>query len=86
MFQNYALFPHKTVRQQLDYACHKPERVQHFLDRIELERLDRVYPARLSGGQQQRLALARSLIRPTQWMVLDEPVGALEKVLRPLQT
>ena len=90
VFQNYALFPHMTVAANLAFPLQVrgvakaeiQERVTAALDMVHLAALGERYPARLSGGQQQRVALARALIfRPTL-VLMDEPLGALDKQLR----
>lgn len=90
VFQNYALFPHMTVAENLAYplkARHraKPEitaRVRRALDMVKLTNLSDRRPAQLSGGQQQRVALARALVFEPSVVLLDEPLGALDRQLR----
>src|SRR5579875_350733 len=90
VFQNYALFPHMTVRENVSYPLKqrrvprsaKAGRVDEALRMVELEGLAGRYPAQLSGGQQQRVALARALIFNPDLVLMDEPLGALDKRLR----
>ena len=90
VFQNYALFPHLTVAQNVAFplsvrAIPKTEqqaRVNRALDMVELGHLGDRRPAQLSGGQQQRVALARALVFEPRVVLMDEPLGALDKRLR----
>src|SRR5712664_2360203 len=90
VFQNYALFPHMTVRQNIAYglqAQHWPRdkiapRVEEMLDLVHMKAFDDRLPRQLSGGQQQRIALARCLAVDPKVLLLDEPFGALDKNLR----
>ena len=90
VFQNYALFPHMTVYENVAYglrARHAPrevvrERVARMLATVQLEALSDRMPRQLSGGQQQRVALARALAVEPRILLLDEPFGALDKNLR----
>jgi putrescine transport system ATP-binding protein len=90
MFQSYALFPHLTVwdniafglrRERMDRAA-IDERVEAMLKLVQLSKFSKRKPHQLSGGQQQRVALARSLAKRPQLLLLDEPLGALDKKLR----
>jgi putative spermidine/putrescine transport system ATP-binding protein len=90
VFQNYALFPHLTVRENLKFpltvrklpAAEIDERVKKALAMVQLEKLGGRYPQQLSGGQQQRIALARALVFDPNLVLMDEPLGALDKQLR----
>jgi putative spermidine/putrescine transport system ATP-binding protein len=90
VFQNYALFPHMTVEQNVGYpltvrrvpAAERAERVANALKMVQMERFAKRYPAQLSGGQQQRIALARALVFEPKLVLMDEPLGALDKQLR----
>jgi putrescine transport system ATP-binding protein len=90
MFQSYALFPHMTVEKNVAYGLHRDgiakaeivKRVDEMLDMVELTQFKKRKPHQLSGGQKQRVALARSLIKQPKVLLLDEPLGALDKRLR----
>ena len=90
VFQQYALFPHMTIRENLAYPLklRKKSReqirakVDEYLKLIELSEFAGRYPAQLSGGQRQRVALARALIFEPDIVLMDEPLGALDKKLR----
>jgi putative spermidine/putrescine transport system ATP-binding protein len=90
VFQNYALFPHMTVGENLAYPLQVrkeskseiKERVTKVLEMVELGGFGGRFPAQLSGGQQQRIALARALVFEPQLVLMDEPLGALDKNLR----
>jgi putative spermidine/putrescine transport system ATP-binding protein len=90
VFQNYSLFPHKTVGENVAFGLRmagmarvdRDEAVGRMLDLVQLSALVDRYPSQLSGGQQQRVALARSLVPNPRVLLLDEPLGALDKNLR----
>jgi putrescine transport system ATP-binding protein len=90
MFQSYALFPHLTVWDNIAFGLRRDampadkvaERVEAMLKLVQLGKYAKRKPHQLSGGQQQRVALARSLAKRPQLMLLDEPLGALDKKLR----
>jgi putative spermidine/putrescine transport system ATP-binding protein len=90
VFQNYALFPHMTVAENLAFPLSVrslsktdiAERVKRVLGMVQLDSFASRYPAQLSGGQQQRVALARALVFEPQLVLMDEPLGALDKQLR----
>lgn len=86
-FQEYALFPHLTVRENIAYGIRrkKPDRdsmLDEMLVRFQLTGLERRYPHQISGGQQQRVALARALVRRPRLLLLDEPLSSLDTTLR----
>ena len=90
MFQSYALFPHMTVTKNIAFGLKQEgvakgdieERVEQVLKLVELEDFAKRKPDQLSGGQRQRVALARSLAKRPKVLLLDEPLGALDKKLR----
>lgn len=90
VFQNYALFPHMTVGENLSFPLEvrnmdkstREEKVKTALDMVQMGDFAGRRPAQLSGGQQQRIALARALVFEPQLVLMDEPLGALDKQLR----
>ena len=90
VFQNYALFPHMTVAENLAFPLHVRKfsksdveaKVQRALEMVELPQMGGRRPAQLSGGQQQRVAVARALVFDPKLILMDEPLGALDKQLR----
>jgi putative spermidine/putrescine transport system ATP-binding protein len=90
VFQNYALFPHMSVADNVAFPLRMrgvnrtdaAKQVKRALDMVRLVGMDARRPAQLSGGQQQRVALARALVFQPQLVLMDEPLGALDKQLR----
>jgi iron(III) transport system ATP-binding protein len=85
VFQDYALFPHLTVAQNIAFGLNgqRPTRVQELLKLVGLDGFARRYPHELSGGEQQRVAIARSLATHPKVLLLDEPFSNLDADLRP---
>jgi putative spermidine/putrescine transport system ATP-binding protein len=90
VFQNYALFPHMTVAENLSFPLEvrkigkseREDKIKVALDRVQMGNFSGRRPAQLSGGQQQRIALARALVFEPELVLMDEPLGALDKQLR----
>ncbi|SLN18722.1 Spermidine/putrescine import ATP-binding protein PotA [Roseovarius litorisediminis] len=90
VFQNYALFPHMTIAENLSFPLEvrkigkseREEKVKRALDMVEMGDFGGRRPAQLSGGQQQRVALSRALVFEPELVLMDEPLGALDKQLR----
>src|SRR5262249_27904654 len=90
VFQHYALFPHRTVAQNIAFglrmqrlpAAEIDRRVEEALALVQLPEHGRRFPRQLSGGEQQRVALARAVVTRPSVLLLDEPLGALDKKLR----
>jgi len=90
VFQNYALFPHMTVAENLAFPLQvrgidkdtQQKKIQRALEMVELPQFGNRRPGQLSGGQQQRVAVARALVFEPEIVLMDEPLGALDKQLR----
>jgi putative spermidine/putrescine transport system ATP-binding protein len=90
VFQNYALFPHMTVTENLAFPLEirsrsrreVASRVRQVLELLRLEGVGNRYPSQLSGGQQQRVALGRAIVFDPPLLLMDEPLGALDRQLR----
>ncbi len=90
VFQTYALFPHKTIFDNIAYGLKMKKvpkeeirkRVLEMMDMVQLTGFEKRYPSQLSGGQKQRVAIARALINRPRVLLLDEPLGALDLKLR----
>ncbi|MBI2254427.1 MAG: ABC transporter ATP-binding protein [Proteobacteria bacterium] len=90
VFQNYALFPHMTVEENLAFPLmvrkvakdEVAKKVARALDMVQMPQMAKRRPGQLSGGQQQRVALARALVFDPKLVLMDEPLGALDKQLR----
>jgi spermidine/putrescine ABC transporter ATP-binding subunit len=90
VFQHYSLFPHMTVEQNIGFPLRmrsvapreRGKRIGEALELVRLTGYEKRYPRQLSGGQQQRIALARALVFNPRVLLMDEPLGALDKKLR----
>ncbi|EKS1603722.1 sulfate/molybdate ABC transporter ATP-binding protein [Campylobacter coli] len=82
VFQDYALFPNMSVKENISYTATSKQKAEELLSLMNLENLAKIYPKNLSSGQAQRVALARALAREPQILLLDEPLSALDFKMR----
>lgn len=82
VFQNFALFPHLTVEQNIAFGIKDKDKITQMLQLIKMEDFRKRYPSELSGGQQQRVAIARTLALSPQLLLLDEPFSSLDSHLK----
>ncbi|MFC4558466.1 ATP-binding cassette domain-containing protein [Virgibacillus kekensis] len=78
LFQDYALFPHMTVRKNIEYGMKEKELVDQLVDVVGIEKLLDRYPREISGGEKQRVALVRALATRPEALLLDEPFSSLD--------
>ncbi|MBH0230226.1 ATP-binding cassette domain-containing protein [Halobacillus yeomjeoni] len=78
VFQNYALFPHMTVKKNIEYGAKDASLTSQLIDAVGIDHLMNKYPAQISGGEKQRVALARALATQPNLLLLDEPFSSLD--------